>query len=272
MADKQIRHLLVKDAPDKNDYIYPPKSEHLRQRLPAHVDLRRNCPPVQNQGYYVGSCTAHALAAAMHHEQKLMKIPVTAPSRRFIYYNERIIAGEKRLKRNLSLRRALKVTARIGVCPEATFRYDDSRRANLQKPPKLAYEAAGNLKVGEYYRIPLVSVPRERFLRNLKNCLADGHPVVFGFKMFHNFYVPPTGKWKDGMMPAPGGPGDYWDGGHAVMAVGYDDRKQAVLVRNSWSARWGMRGYFWMPYKLISDSGFTHDFWTIRGVIKKMAK
>jgi len=270
MPDKRMRHLLVEDSQDKNDYIYPPKSEHLRKHLPARVDLRRYCPPVQYQGD-VGACTAHALAAAMHHEQLVQKMPATLPSRRFIYYNERIIRGEKRLNHELNMRRALKVTAKIGACPESTFPYKNSKRAALKKPPEHAYKAAVKLKVGEYYRIALLSVARERFLRNLKNCLADGHPVVFGFKMFHSFYVPPTGKWKDGIMPTPGGPGDYWDGGHAVMAVGYDDRKQAVLVRNSWGKSWGIEGYFWMPYKLISDSGFTHDFWTIRGILKKKA-
>jgi C1A family cysteine protease len=71
---------------------------------------------------------------------------------------------------------------------------------------------------------------------------------------------------KSGIMPIPDRKHEELLGGHAVMAVGYDDLRKAVLVRNSWGPGWGIRGYFWMPYKLISDADFTHDFWTVRGV------
>ena len=51
-------------------------------------------------------------------------------------------------------------------------------------------------------------------------------------------------------------------GGHAILAVGYDDAKQALIVRNSWSDKWGDHGYFYMPYKVAGDSGTSTDFWT----------
>ncbi len=55
-------------------------------------------------------------------------------------------------------------------------------------------------------------------------------------------------------------------GGHAVMAVGYDDARKALIVRNSWGPAWGVNGYFLMPYKLVTDPKITFDFWTLRGV------
>jgi C1A family cysteine protease len=54
-------------------------------------------------------------------------------------------------------------------------------------------------------------------------------------------------------------------GGHAVMAVGYDDSARRLLVRNSWGKNWGMKGYFNMPYEYITDRNLSDDFWTIRG-------
>ena len=54
--------------------------------------------------------------------------------------------------------------------------------------------------------------------------------------------------------------------GHAMFAVGYDDKKKMVLVRNSWGDKWGQKGYFWMPYAYISDKSLSSDFWTVRGV------
>ncbi len=35
---------------------------------------------------------------------------------------------------------------------------------------------------------------------------------------------------------------------HAVILVGWDDSKQAWLLKNSWSTVWGMDGYMWIRY------------------------
>jgi C1A family cysteine protease len=53
-------------------------------------------------------------------------------------------------------------------------------------------------------------------------------------------------------------------GGHAVMAVGYDEKKQWFVVRNSWGPVWGLKGYFTMPYAYLLQPGLSQDFWTIR--------
>ena len=266
MKSTETRYLLERDAPDSRDYVYSPQPASLRKPLPERVDLRRRCPPVQNQGRLF-TCTAHAVAAAFHVAQRIQKMPAIIPSRSFIYYNERIIAHERRLRHTVTLRNAMKVAARTGVCPESLWRYSVAPREFIKKPPKKAFEAAARHKLERYYRIPIESMKRGVFLRRLKRCLADGHPFLLGFRVHPSFDNPPTGKWKNGIMPVPGKKkDDKATGGHAVMAVGYDDRKQAVLVRNSWGTDWGVKGHFWMPYSLISDPGFAHDFWTIRGV------
>jgi C1A family cysteine protease len=53
-------------------------------------------------------------------------------------------------------------------------------------------------------------------------------------------------------------------GGHAVLAVGYDDDTRQLTVRNSWGASWGQKGYFRMPYGYIENASLSDDFWTIR--------
>jgi len=55
-------------------------------------------------------------------------------------------------------------------------------------------------------------------------------------------------------------------GGHAVLAVGYDDDQQRFIVRNSWGDTWGIKGYFTMPYAYLLDSNLSDDFWTLRQV------
>jgi C1A family cysteine protease len=39
---------------------------------------------------------------------------------------------------------------------------------------------------------------------------------------------------------------------HAVAIIGWDDEKEAWLVRNSWGTQWGMNGYMWIKYRVNS--------------------
>ena len=67
---------------------------------------------------------------------------------------------------------------------------------------------------------------------------------------------------QTGTVPMP----DYSEenlGGHAILAVGYNDAKQQLLCRNSWGATWGDKGYFTLPYEYVTDSDLTGDLWTI---------
>jgi C1A family cysteine protease len=52
-------------------------------------------------------------------------------------------------------------------------------------------------------------------------------------------------------------------GGHAVVAVGYDDKIQRFIVRNSWGKSWGKKGYCTMPYGYLTDPQLARDFWAI---------
>jgi C1A family cysteine protease len=53
-------------------------------------------------------------------------------------------------------------------------------------------------------------------------------------------------------------------GGHAVMAIGYNEAKERFIIRNSWGSGWGLKGYFTMPYKYLDNRNLSDDFWTIR--------
>ncbi|MDO9540947.1 MAG: C1 family peptidase, partial [Kiritimatiellia bacterium] len=54
-------------------------------------------------------------------------------------------------------------------------------------------------------------------------------------------------------------------GGHAVMAVGYQESTRMVLFRNSWGAAWGQAGYGQMPYAYLESRELSDDFWCIQG-------
>jgi C1A family cysteine protease len=256
------RHLLARDVKDDRDYFYTLPRHHAHEALPKRVDLRAKCSPVWNQGS-IGTCTAHAVAAAFAYEQRLQGMRVIRPSRLFIFYNERALTGQRGMTPVLYLRDALKAVAKRGVCHEKLWPYTEDPKTVKAKPPKHAFAAATKKRVFEYHRIRH-SQQQSVFLKQLKRCLADGSPVVFGMEVYASFETHTV--IKSGIMPFPDPQREEFRGGHAVMAVGYDDRRRAVLVRNSWGPKWGQKGYFWMPYKIVTDRKLTHDFWTIRGV------
>lgn len=95
----------------------------------------------------------------------------------------------------------------------------------------------------------------------MKQTLATGYPFVFGFSVYESFESHTVAK--TGIVPMPNKT-EHLLGGHAVMAVGYDDNKQTFIVRNSWGTTWGNQGYCYMPYDYLSNPTLASDFWTVR--------
>jgi C1A family cysteine protease len=239
------------DFPDARDHIYSAPITSLGP-LPASTDLSKTCPPVYDQGQ-LGSCTANAIGAAVQFDRMKQGVtPDFAPSRLFIYYNERVIEHTVGSDSGAQIRDGIKTVGKKGVCHETTWPYDISQFTH--KPPAEAFTEALQAKALSYARVP-------RTLNQMKGCLASGFPFVLGFSVYESFesqQVAQTGK-----MPMPG-PGEKLLGGHAVLAVGYDDADQTYLIRNSWGSGWGMGGYFKMPYAYLLDENLSDDFWTIR--------
>lgn len=244
------RYGWIPDQPDQRDHLYAAPAQFLTA-LPPKADLRRRCPPVYNQGA-LGSCTANAIAAAVEFERMKQRLSVFVPSRLFIYYNERVIEGTVRSDSGAQLRDGIKSVASLGACPEPEWPYNIARFAT--KPPQRAYADAKLDRAVSYQ-----SVVQD--LSQMKGCLASGYPFVFGFTVYQSFESATVARTGHAPMPQWG---ERPIGGHAVMAVGYDDASQWFLVRNSWGKAWGMSGYFTLPYAYLIQPGLSSDFWTIR--------
>ena len=244
------------DLPDDRDYVYKaPLKLRRANNFPSKVDLRKICPPVFNQGA-LGSCTANALLAAVECCKKIQGQKTQRLSRLFLYYNERVMMNTVLSDSGAYLRDGVKSLNKQGVCLEKEWRYSGSTspRAKFKKqPPKECYESALDNQILYYERI-------NEKLSDIRTCLADGFPFVFGFSVYSSFMSDEV--VQTGIMPMPE-KDESMLGGHAVMAAGYDDERSLLLVRNSWGKNWGDKGYFWMPYEYLETKNCS-DFWTIR--------
>ncbi len=224
-------------------------------RLPAAVDLRAWASPVEDQGG-LGSCTAQAGAGVIeYYERKAFGRHIDA-SRLFLYKVTRNLMKTKG-DTGAYLRMTMGAMVLFGVPPEKYWPYTDAEEGFDQEPPAFCYAFAQNYKTLLYYRHDPAGVARAAVLDRLKTHLAAGHPAMFGFTVYSSIDQAET----TGRIPEPFGR-ERIEGGHAVVAMGYDDAmtianssggeasRGALLIRNSWGKGWGEAGYGWLPVRL----------------------
>lgn len=237
-----------RDLPDPRDYKFKVSAPIT---LPTMVDLRDKCPSVYDQGN-LGSCGANAMGSLFQFEQMKQGIPNFMPSRLFIYYNTRVLEGTINSDAGVTLRNTMKTMVDSGVCPETMWGYNKCFR---KKPSDNCYVEGLKHQVLEYLRVT-------HTLYDIKLCLADGNPIVFGMTLYESFMS--DSVTKTGIVPMPNLQTESALGGHAVKIVGFDDTKNMLIVKNSWGTKWGDKGYFYLPYEYVNTPNLTADYWTIK--------
>ena len=240
------------DLPDHRDVMFQSVVGAVNtSALPQFVNIVGLKNKIEDQGN-LGSCTGNSSTSALE-----ISIGTKRPfSRLFAYYNARLLEGTTKQDAGASIRDVIRGLATYGAAYEETWPYVESQC--LVQPSAQAY-AEGKALVDRMYGFEYMRV---NSLNELKAALALGYPVTFGFSTPEIFLSPSFNTF----LRFPGSK-DKIDGGHAVVAVGYEDRvaEPYVWVRNSWSKQWGINGYFKMtqdwftsPYRLADD------MWVIR--------
>jgi C1A family cysteine protease len=241
-----------------------------RRKIPGSVDLRRWCPPVRFQGG-LNTCTPHVVVALLEYfERRAFGTPVTA-SPLFVYRVAKNLVGSHDAS-GVYLRNAMGAVTLIGAPPEEYWPYPDMKvRPTRRDDPRLheepgpfCYAIARAWRVDRSYRLDPPAVASERsltparLLDRVKRHLAAGIPMSLGFPLYERAI---NASVKTGVIAAPG-KGDTEVGGHAIAVVGYDDKRRALLVLNSWGTTWGLQGFGWLSYEYILE-GLSSDLWTI---------
>jgi C1A family cysteine protease len=223
------------------------------------VDLRAWCSTIEDQGA-LGSCTANAAVGLLEYFELRSKGRYIDASRLFLYKAERDLLGWVG-DTGAYLRTAMEALVVFGAPPERYWPYNI---ANFDvEPSAFCYAFGANFQGLTYYRLDPVGTTPAQALANIKAFLASGFPSMFGFPVYPEYDSPLPG----GLVAYPA-PGHVSRGGHANVAVGYDDNlmigpdKGALLIRNSWGTGWANAGYGWMSYKYVT-SGLANDWWSM---------
>ncbi|MHA3061607.1 C1 family peptidase [Acinetobacter sp. ANC 4636] len=231
-----------------------------KKSLPTSIDLRQFCSPIEDQEQ-LSSCTANAAVGMLEYFERRTFGKYIDGSRLFLYKVTRQLLGFTG-DNGAYLRDTMKAMVLFGIPPERYWPYD-SERFN-DDPTPFCFSYAQNYQAIEYFRLDLPGMQTQTVLTNIKTKLAAGFPSMFGFSVYSS--MPSSGDGQ-GVIPYPS-QGDTLEGGHAVLAVGYDDSKKigntkgAFLIRNSWGTQWGDSGYGWLPYAYV-ENGLANDFWSM---------
>jgi C1A family cysteine protease len=227
--------------------------------LPASVDLRKWCTRIRSQGS-LNASTAFSVAALMEYYERRAFERHADFSELFLYRATRDLLGYRE-DIGANLRTTLRALQTFGVPAEHLYPYEPAKQAELAPP--YCYAFADSFRTVRYFRIDEPKLTSSQTLLNVRRCLAARMPSVFGLSVYSSF--PLVGEGVEVSMPEPG---EQLLGGHSLIAVGYDDEKMmgpnqgALLVRNSWGAGWGDRGYGWLPYKYV-EARLAVDFWSL---------
>jgi C1A family cysteine protease len=240
------------------------KAREALEAPPSKVDLRQYFSPIEDQGT-LGSCTANAAVGLVEYFQRRAKNEYIDASRLFVYKATRNYLGWTG-DTGAYLRSTAGALALFGAPPERFWPYDID---NFDvEPSAFCYAFGQQFQTIKYYRLDPAGTTPDQLLDQVRGHLASGLPSMFGFTVYSSI----SQANANGDIPFPA-EGERVLGGHAIVAVGYDDdyvisnangpdTTGALKIRNSWGADWGDEGYGAIPYEYIAR-GLAEDFWVI---------
>ncbi len=207
----------------------------VRGEVPPRFDLSESFPRPGSQGS-LGTCVGWALSnvESFHeYEARAISLPDQGPafSPLFIYAFARS-ASDVDCSGGLPVLRALGVLRDRGVASISLMPYAVDR-CNVAPDAAAIADARSN-------RIVAWAKVNEHDASELKSYLAARQPVIISLRT------------DDGLQrlgpESYTGPSGEQGGAHAVVLVGYDDRRHAWKILNSWGQDWGDHGYGWIDY------------------------
>lgn len=238
----------VKDPDDMRDHPIRIYLEEKPITIPSE-QVYEHPSPIKNQGS-LGSCVGFACAALKEWQENRQRpgTPFTDVSEAWIYWKSKEIDPWGVLEEGTSFRYALKILQNSGVPTENCWRYApvnslEGRGQPVFYAPLVAWWA----RISNYARISTLQL--------MKESLCIRGPFLMGIECFKGIYSP-----AEGVVSLPKKT-ENSIGGHAILIMGYDDRKKLMKFRNSWGTNWGSSGYGFLPYSYVEK--YCMDAWSV---------
>ena len=188
-------------------------------------DIRHYCPPIKDQGH-CGSCTAFGTIGIWETILRILWDDKVDLSEADLFF----CSGGTCETGNYMWRVLDRAT--VGVATEECCPYEPRTKLCGEDRCKEWWKTG--------YKLSRWTAITDKEL--MKRLLYDGKPLV-GVMEVHESFL----HYKGGIYHSLG-PTDRVVGYHCVGIVGFDDEKEAWLIRNSWGTGWGEKGYAWIKY------------------------
>lgn len=222
------------NIPDSRDFVLA--SFLPEKAIPSFVSYAQQMTPIKNQGR-LGSCVAFATTAMKeYYDAKELDTTIDLSEQNLYGECKKIdgYSGEGTYPRT-----AMSVLLKIGE-PEERFQPYEGVYPPRNQPLSGYLDNAALYKIQTYASVT-------GGLQGIKEALALNGPVGISVWVYSNFYTAPNG-----VIPMPN---NQKEGGHMMCAVGYDDDKKHLIVKNSWGVNWGDKGYCYIPYSVWEAIG-----------------
>lgn len=204
--------------------------------LPPRVDHSDSFPAPGDQGPQ-GSCVGWAVTYLKGYQERVERKWTTwSPDRLFspaYIYNQ--LNRTQDCSGGTFIAEALNLVRREGSATQASFPYRPNSCS--AQPDATVRQLARPYAIADWRRVNVQDDTE------IKSHIASGFPVLIG-AMVDDAFMQLGGQ----VYQARGG---LVRGGHAMVAVGYDDTRSAIKLLNSWGTSWGQSGYGWMSYAMF---------------------
>lgn len=230
---KQYRH----SHPDSDQHD---ETSLQKEHFPASIDWSKYDSPIRDQGN-CGGCWAFAAIALVEnlYNQK-------GETSRIIDLSEQELVActppDGNIHNNCSgglSKYAIKYISDNGLIPENCFPFEQKSGTCSDKCASPEYL----VKIGQYREWDWIETGSST-VSNLKALLQKG-PVKVSMNCPNSFLEYSGGIYSNN--------GDRSTGGHAILAVGYNDTYGYFKIKNSWGTGWGENGYGYLAYSTVTD-------------------